>query len=1456
MYQRLCAEFRESILSWRNMYEWKRKFKVDCSSVINYREYRLVDGSDPCSGHLEAQHGDTWGSICEIDSELRAANVICRETNCGHAVPSLLNYTRRLDQKWTEQIHCTGNETRLLDCARKPGEQMNCSKQYPSAIQCKESKRLRLVNGPGRCAGKVEIYYNGNWGTICGHFWDKPDADVVCKQLDCGYALNATNEVSSEPGGADCGQASRGRLYLLQRSWMSWVKAVMSQGTRSDTMKDLIKHLVQTQQQQKQAKQEMNRLFIQQQQLALQETNKLFIQQLQQQREQQQRQIEVLAEVIRGRVTSPGNDANVRKAVRRAMQKMTPGDDVEAFLTVFERVVEREKLPPEQWAKVLAPYLSREPQKAYYDLALQDAKEYDNLKAEIVAHLGVTMTVRAQWVHQWAYHGDKSPHSQMFDLLHLVQKWLQPESSTPVQMVERVVMDRFLHSLLKPVQTWVARRNPLNADDLVGLVERYQVVESSRGKSRDLPFPYWGISSVSDTQKKGKAGSIKLIGENDHCVGRLEILINNTWSRASSDQWGINETHVVCRELSCGHAVGTFIIPTPDTINGHVDLSGNCQGNETKLSDCSVPGSSDLKTWTGNDIEIICSERQQLRLTRGPSSCAGRVEIYHSGKWRTICPTIWHEEDANVVCRQLGCGTVSDTTSETYLGRGSGDIWLVNILCTGQESHIWNCETRPLSIYNCIQETDAGVICSGHREYRLVDGPNTCSGHLESLHGNEWGSVCEIDAELNTANVFCKELHCGEAVPALINYPRRKARIWTEEIHCTGNETRLIDCARKPGEKRTCSNQYPPAIQCKGIFNSYRLVNGSHLCSGRVEILYEGRWMAMCSSHWTLREANVLCRQIKCGVVVSIPDRGHFGKFNISTKYRFHCTGTEYHLGDCSVTALGNGDCPPWDTAGVICTGKEQTVRLMDGEDHCVGRLEILTNNTWSRASSDQWGINETHVVCREIHCGHAVGSYIRESTAINGYVYLSGKCLGNETRLSDCSISKSSEETDQKMEIEVICSESKQLRLVNGSARCVGRVEIYHDGRWGTICDDSWDKSDADVVCKQLDCGSAVKGTTGAYYGRGTGDIWLDDVECVGNETYIWNCPSKQFGKTDCGHKEDAGVICSEFLDLRLVDGPHECEGWLEVYYNGRWGFACNNVMPEFSLSVICKHLNCGSKGYLDIKMGDVSKGSFWVDHINCTKHSKLLWECPSSPWSTNPCSNRDYAYLVCEKNQTSIQSCPESEPCTDNDRIRLTGGDNRCSGRVEVFYQGQWGTVCNDDWDIHDANVVCRQVGCGSAMTDPTEARFEKGTGPIWLSEVQCKGYERALQDCWSTRWNKSDCLHKEDAGVICDDHGDHFTHSVLTITTDLPPSLPDTTLNPNVFLIISIISLLLLGIAIITIIFLIRQSKWSKKYVTVVRMRSCVFTPPTPPIGRLLSTVRIVKLTIKRRVRSYTD
>ncbi len=87
--------------------------------------------------------------------------------------------------------------------------------------------------------------------------------------------------------------------------------------------------------------------------------------------------------------------------------------------------------------------------------------------------------------------------------------------------------------------------------------------------------------------------------------------------------------------------------------------------------------------------------------------------------------------------------------------------------------------------------------------------------------------------------------------------------------------------------------------------------------------------------------------------------------------------------------------------------------------------------------------------------------------------------------------------------------------------------MEVFHNGRWGTVCDDGWDIDDARVVCRQLGFPDAVAAYQGSRVPDGTGQIWLDGVRCTGDESSLFSCSHKGLGVHNCGHAEDAGVLC-----------------------------------------------------------------------------------------------------------------------------------------------------------------------------------------------------------------------------------------------------------------------------------------------------------------------------------------
>ena len=108
-------------------------------------------------------------------------------------------------------------------------------------------------------------------------------------------------------------------------------------------------------------------------------------------------------------------------------------------------------------------------------------------------------------------------------------------------------------------------------------------------------------------------------------------------------------------------------------------------------------------------------------------------------------------------------------------------------------------------------------------------------------------------------------------------------------------------------------------------------------------------------------------------------------------------------------------------------------------------------------------------------------------------------------------------------------------VRLVNSYLSHAGRVEVLYSGTWGTICSDYWDLPDAEVVCHQLGYDGALRAVRNAAFGQGTGQIWLDDVQCVGNERSISHCSHLRWGAHNCRHYQDAGVVCRPAGNLAI---------------------------------------------------------------------------------------------------------------------------------------------------------------------------------------------------------------------------------------------------------------------------------------------------------------------------------
>ncbi|XP_045465990.1 uncharacterized protein LOC123674890 [Harmonia axyridis] len=272
---------------------------------------------------------------------------------------------------------------------------------------------------------------------------------------------------------------------------------------------------------------------------------------------------------------------------------------------------------------------------------------------------------------------------------------------------------------------------------------------------------------------------------------------------------------------------------------------------------------------------------------------------------------------------------------------------------------------------------------------------------------------------------------------------------------------------------------------------SIRLNGGKNPWEGRIEISAFGQKGYVCDDKFDIKNANVVCKEIGYHLgAAEVKGNSVFAK-DVPQEKVFYmmddvmCLGNETSLRDCDFNGWGSHDCTNTEVVGVVCNGMQ---------DKC-------PDSFWKCKNS-------------------------------NECVPMAFVCDGPE----DCS--DGSEESDE------LCLAPVEVRLVNGSNRAEGRLEVKYHDVWGTVCDDDFNDDAAKVVCKNLGYKGTVTVKKEAYFGEGKGPIWLDQVTCFGNESKLEKCSHWKWGENNCEHNEDVGVICinSDTSEMeRHVKSPQE---------------------------------------------------------------------------------------------------------------------------------------------------------------------------------------------------------------------------------------------------------------------------------------------------------------------------
>uniref|UniRef100_A0AAY4DL18 Si:dkey-8e10.2 n=1 Tax=Denticeps clupeoides TaxID=299321 RepID=A0AAY4DL18_9TELE len=657
----------------------------------------------------------------------------------------------------------------------------------------------------------------------------------------------------------------------------------------------------------------------------------------------------------------------------------------------------------------------------------------------------------------------------------------------------------------------------------------------------------------------------------------------------------------------------------------------------------------------------------------GVEGCAGMVQF---GKEPSevihLCHKNWNIEEAQRVCLEVGCSKAENIT------RIRADPGIT------YNTKTFSCEKGMDFLWQCIdwKSTEVcaepiAVICSCHQIYRLKYAnrrENVCSGELGIVENNAWKPLKQAKNYTQRADLICPYLQCG-------------------------NNGTIQEQDKKPEVSLKCADQVKILIQSRdGIYDK---------CYGSMVIQRNKTMMGVCAN--SDKAAGVACREAGCGELV-------FTQKEVPTAIRpvnqwkgVDCDGSEASLWQCNPYTKTFESCKMMK---IYCS-ESIDVRLSDGFDKCAGRVEIRHEEKWWSVSNTMWTDANSNTVCAQLGCGqmsqHGHQLFANGATAL---LQLNFDCGRIADSIHKCRVTPVQSHSSEVSSTKLICRGHKMIFL-EGMSSCSGTVRVQQESTqfWVSGLPVTWNETSAEYVCSQLHCGNVE-----TYHYENQTKATMMEVVCRNNTGCtldLAKAPSEAVATVKCSGNVTLQLVNNE----NALDGNKKrCWGDVEVCVGGRCGGVCEDAWTPDLSGKVCASLGCGH--FIQRSDRELSP-SVTIGSVHCPDHIKDITRCRYVLNSGSYCRSRHVSIL-----------------CSGSLKARLVDSRDKCAGRAEIHWSGNWLPVCAEHPENQSLGAtICRELKCGTVNS----SRLFPSTALQAGLRATCNGVFSTVEKCTA---NKTFC------------------------------------------------------------------------------------------------------------------